>query len=111
MLLEKSKRLRETCQKKTITNINSKDLKSRNTLSKVQSRKTYCEMQLNNLKRPSIGKRNSSIYSTVIGDSHSKELISGSKGKQSMVKMRKGNGRLHSDIPGKRRVIMSKRAV
>ena len=46
-----------------------KDYKSRNTLSKVQSRKTCCEFQLSNsnLKKPTLVKRNSFVYSTVIG--------------------------------------------
>lgn len=94
MLLEKSKRLRETCKKKKISHKEVKDHKSRNILSKVQSRKTCYNIQVshNNLKKSTLGKRNSFIYSTITGNTRTKRFIAASKAKNNMIEISKGGG-------------------
>lgn len=67
MLLERNKKLREVCERKTtVRREGGKDGKSRNILSKVQSRKTCCDIKAiqGNLKKPAAETRNSFVHST-----------------------------------------------
>lgn len=107
MLLEKSKKLREVCQKRS----ENKDSKSRNMMAKVQSRKTCCEIQLNhsNVRRSAIGKRNSFIYSTATANSHTKRLAA--KVKKSIVEVPKGVGHSRPETQGKKRPLIAKKVI
>jgi len=87
-----------------------KDNKSRNILSKVQSRKTCCEIQSiqSNLKKLTADTRNSFIHATVTGNSKAKRTISGSKVKQSIVEMPKYTTRPRVEVQTKKKSILKK---
>eukprot|EP00826_Nyctotherus_ovalis_P006639 TRINITY_DN11590_c0_g2_i1.p3 TRINITY_DN11590_c0_g2~~TRINITY_DN11590_c0_g2_i1.p3 ORF type:complete len:111 (-),score=32.00 TRINITY_DN11590_c0_g2_i1:50-382(-) len=110
MLLEKSKRLREVCQKKTMMHKeNIKDNKSRNLLYKVQSRKTCSEIQSiqNNLKKLTVETRNSLVHST-ISNSKSKRLIPNSRLKQGNAGAPKYSTRSRLEILSKKKPVLKK---
>lgn len=114
MLLEKSKRLRGICQKKAVVRKEpSKNHKSRNLLSKVQSRKTCCEIQLSqgNSKKPAVVKRNSFIYSTVAGSSHTKRTAPVTKAKQNVIEITKGTAKSRPETQSNKKHILLKRGI
>lgn len=112
MLLEKSKKIREVCHKKTTAYkeiINSN--KSRNNLSKVQSRKTCHGIQVthNDFKKNTAETRNSFINSMASGNSKKKRLASGSRVKQSIVEMPKYTTRPRLECKTKKGIITVKK--
>ena len=70
LLLEKGKKLREGCKNTTTKG------KSRNMVNKTENKKLNCKIPVNRIYGSNTGKRNSSIYSTVV-DNHAKNRTLG----------------------------------
>eukprot|EP00826_Nyctotherus_ovalis_P025579 TRINITY_DN1983_c0_g1_i11.p1 TRINITY_DN1983_c0_g1~~TRINITY_DN1983_c0_g1_i11.p1 ORF type:complete len:107 (+),score=38.56 TRINITY_DN1983_c0_g1_i11:211-531(+) len=95
MLLERNKKLREVCERKTTVRKESgKDSKSRNILSKVQSRKTCCDVKAiqGSLKKPAAETRNSFVHATA-NNCKAKRKVSNPKIKHSAEEVAKQSTR------------------